>query len=94
MNGDQLATKDIQHKEQEKERKATAKITGMTCTSCAKTIESALLKTRGVNKASVNFTTETAYIEYDDGKTSEKDLQKVIKDTGYDVFKGTQKIIL
>ena len=66
----------------------------MTCTSCANTIESALLKTRGVNKASVNFTTETAYVEYDDSKTSEKDLQKVIKDTGYDVFKGTQKIIL
>ena len=83
------------HEKHEKEsKKATVKIMGMTCTSCAKTIESALQDAEGVDKASVNFATETAYIEYDDTKTGEKDLQKVITDTGYDVFKGTQKIIL
>ena len=90
-----LQQKNIQYEKHEREpKKATVKITGMTCTSCAMSIESALQKAEGVNNASVNFATETAYIEYDDAKTSEGALQKVIQDTGYDVFKGTQKIIL
>jgi Cu+-exporting ATPase len=58
------------------------------------TIENALQKAEGVDTASVNFATETAYVEYDDAITSEKEFEKVIKDTGYDVYKGTQKIIL
>jgi len=81
-------------KEEKNSRKATVKIIGMTCTSCAKTLENALLQTRGVSDATVNFATETAYVEYDNNVTSEKALETVIQDTGYDVFKGRQKIIL
>jgi Cu+-exporting ATPase len=58
------------------------------------TIENALQKADGVDTALVNFATETAYVEYDDAITSEKEFEKVIKDTGYDVYEGTQKIIL
>jgi len=86
--------KERREKRERDPKKAAVKIVGMTCTSCAKTIENALLRAEGVDKASVNFATETAYIKYDDAVTSEKKLATVIKDTGYEVFKGTQKIIL
>jgi Cu+-exporting ATPase len=74
--------------------KTAVKITGMTCTACAQSIESALSSAEGVESASVNFATETAYVEYNEAITNEPELEQIIKDTGYDVFKGTQKIIL
>ncbi|MFH0748531.1 MAG: heavy metal translocating P-type ATPase [Candidatus Bathyarchaeota archaeon] len=83
--------KNIQH---ETLKKTAIKITGMTCTSCAQTVENALSRAKGVSKASVNFASETAYVEYDNLVTNEKALEKVIKDTGYAVFKGTPKIII
>jgi Cu+-exporting ATPase len=48
----------------------------------------------GVSNASVNFATETAYIEYNDEETSEQALVQVVQDTGYDVARGTQRLIL
>ncbi len=39
-------------------------ISGMTCNSCALTIEKALTKTPGVISANVNFANEEAYVEY------------------------------
>ncbi|MCW3985181.1 MAG: heavy metal translocating P-type ATPase [Candidatus Bathyarchaeota archaeon] len=75
-------------------QKSRLKISGMACAACAQTIEKALLKTEGVDKALVNFATETAHIEYDDKITNEKRLTEIIKDTGYDVDGGTQRITL
>jgi Cu+-exporting ATPase len=48
----------------------------------------------GVSNASVNFATEIAYIEYNDEETSEQALVQVVQDTGYDVARGTQRLIL
>jgi len=90
----ELQKEELTTKHEKAPKKAAVKIAGMTCTSCAQSIEKALTKTKGVSIASVNFATETAYVEYDDAITSEKEFEKVIKDTGYDVYKGTKKIIL
>ncbi len=90
----ELQKEELSTKREKATKKAAVKIAGMTCTSCAKTIENALQKAAGVDMALVNFATETAYVEYDDAITSEKEFEKVIKDTGYDVYKGTKKIIL
>ncbi|MEE8323392.1 MAG: heavy metal translocating P-type ATPase [Candidatus Bathyarchaeia archaeon] len=89
-----MQKEELTTKHEKAPKKAAVKIAGMTCTSCAQSIEKALTKTKGVNIASVNFATETAYVEYDDAITSEKEFEKVIKDTGYDVYKGIKKIIL
>ncbi|MEE9458511.1 MAG: heavy metal-associated domain-containing protein, partial [Candidatus Bathyarchaeia archaeon] len=89
-----MQKEEITTKHEKAPKKAAVKIAGMTCTSCAQSIEKALTKTKGVSIASVNFATETAYVEYDDAITSEKEFEKVIKDIGYDVYKGTKKIIL
>jgi Cu+-exporting ATPase len=75
-------------------QKSQIKISGMHCTACAQTIEKALLKAEGVDKAVVNFTTETAYIEYEDDKANEKKLSEIIKETGYNVAEGPQRVVL
>jgi len=49
-----------------KPAKATLTVEGMTCAvGCAKTIENDLLKMEGVQKATVNFDTKIATIDYD-----------------------------
>ena len=75
-------------------QKRQIKISGMHCAACAQTIEKALLKSEGVDKAAVNFATETAYIEYDDNKLQEKNLSEIIKETGYNVAEGPQRMTL
>jgi Cu+-exporting ATPase len=53
------------------QQKAQIKISGMHCAACAQIIQKALSKAEGVTEASVNLTTEIAYVEYDDEQTSE-----------------------
>jgi Cu+-exporting ATPase len=59
-------------------------IRGMTCASCAATIESSLMGQPGVVEAAVNLATERASIRYDDGATPGASA-KVIRDLGYEV---------
>ncbi len=59
-------------------------ITGMTCAACANRIEKTLNKQVGVEKASVNFATGKATINYDPHKTGVTDLIQTVKDVGYD----------
>ncbi len=71
--------------------KTTLKIKGMTCTSCAQTIEKALKKTKGVKEANVNFATEKVTIDYNSSQLKEDDLSKVIESAGYSVAAGKEK---
>ncbi len=66
-------------------------ITGMTCAACANRIEKKLNKQAGVAKASVNFATGKATVEYDPAMTNAAGLIQSVKDVGYDTA-GTQKI--
>ncbi|MGZ4234669.1 MAG: heavy metal translocating P-type ATPase [Solirubrobacteraceae bacterium] len=56
-------------------------ITGMTCASCANRIERKLNKLDGVT-ATVNYATETAYVEYGDGLAPEQ-LVAAVEAAGY-----------
>lgn len=58
-------------------------IEGMTCVSCAVSIEKNLKKIEGVENASVNFSTKTAEVEFNDKLTNEKELFDVITNQGY-----------
>ncbi|WP_422447422.1 heavy metal translocating P-type ATPase [Thermoanaerobacterium sp. DL9XJH110] len=62
----------------------------MTCASCAARIEKALSKAPGVYRASVNFATETATVEYNSSETDVKNLIKVVQNTGYDAYEKTE----
>lgn len=66
-------------------KKAEIKISGMTCATCASTIESAL-REKGVDSASVNLGSETAHVEYDPSRLKLSELESAIRDAGYDVI--------
>ena len=57
-------------------------IEGMSCASCAMTVENAVSKMPGVNKASVNLATEIMTVEANDSVTPE-DIAKVVDGVGY-----------
>ena len=58
-------------------------IKGMHCASCAKIIEKRLSKTKGIEKANVNYATEKATILYNQKQIEIKKIHQVIQDTGY-----------
>jgi len=72
-------------------RKTAIPVTGMTCTTCAATIEKGLAETPGVEQARVNFASEKAAIEYDPAKISLAKIKDTISKVGYGV--ATQKSI-
>jgi Cu+-exporting ATPase len=67
-------------------------ITGMSCASCAQTIQKGLSELQGVNKASVNLATSKATIFYDPKRVGVNSFISSIRGSGYDV--GTVSIEL
>ncbi|HJX34753.1 MAG TPA: heavy metal translocating P-type ATPase [Desulfatiglandales bacterium] len=66
------------------EKKVTIPITGMSCANCAMTIERVLTKkVPGVTKASVNFATESALVEYLPSVTDIDRIIAAIEKAGY-----------
>ena len=58
-------------------------VTGMTCTTCAATIEKGLAKTPGVEEAKVSFASEQASIAYDPERVNLGTLKETISRIGY-----------
>ncbi|TBR59605.1 copper-translocating P-type ATPase [Westiellopsis prolifica IICB1] len=59
------------------------KLRGMSCASCAKTIEDAIRSVRGVNECSVNFGAEQATVTYDKRKTDPEAICDAVDAVGY-----------
>ena len=74
-----------------KSEKAHIRITGMTCTTCAATIEKGLVETPGVEQANVSFASEKAIVEYDPSKVDLTKIKDTISQIGYGV--ATKKSI-
>ena len=66
------------------------KISGMTCTACASRVERVINKLEGVDKANVNFATETLSVKYDNEKVNSLDIEKAVEKAGYGVEKKTK----
>src|SRR5467141_4016122 len=64
-------------------------IEGMTCASCAATVQEALAGATGVTSAGVNFATNKAAIEYDAAQTNVGQLIKTVREAGYNAGKAT-----
>lgn len=62
----------------------TFAITGMTCASCAQTIEKATSKLEGVSDSSVNLATEKMNIQYDASSVSVSDIMQAVSSAGYE----------
>jgi len=59
-------------------------IEGMSCASCAATVQEALSSAPGVTGATVNYATGKASVEYDDAETRVGDLIRSVRSSGYD----------
>lgn len=71
--------------------KTTIAVKGMHCASCAGNIERALGKVDGVQKATVNFANEKAFVEFDSKKTNNDEFKKAIIKAGYGVYEEENK---
>lgn len=67
------------------DKKAEIKVSGMTCATCAATIESALKRKEGVLQAQVNLGSETAQVEYDATRVVLAELEDAVREAGYEV---------
>ena len=74
-----------------KSGRASIHITGMTCTTCAATIEKGLSETPGVEQADVSFASEKASIKYDPTKVDLTKIKDTVSELGYKV--ATKKSI-
>jgi len=66
--------------------KASFPTTGMSCASCAISIESMLQAQKGVINAGVNFANGIATVEYIPGVTNTSDFKQAIQSIGYDII--------
>ncbi|WP_071131834.1 heavy metal translocating P-type ATPase [Enterococcus timonensis] len=63
--------------------KETYAIEGMTCASCAQTVEKAVGKLDGVASANVNLATEKLSVDFDQVAISPENIFQAVKDAGY-----------
>ncbi len=64
-------------------------IEGMSCASCAATVQEALQGVGGVTQAAVNYATARAAVDYDDTQTNVAQLVQTVRVAGYNCGKAT-----
>ncbi|MFW5987703.1 MAG: copper ion binding protein, partial [Methanohalophilus sp.] len=75
---EQISTRDA-------EKTLSLNISGMSCTACAKRIETGLAKVDGVKEVSVNFASEKASVTYDTNKLDLREIRNRIESLGYGI---------
>ncbi|MCW4016461.1 MAG: heavy metal translocating P-type ATPase [Candidatus Bathyarchaeota archaeon] len=70
----------------EKKKRIVLDIGGMSCVTCAQTIEKRLPKLKGVIYATINFAAEKAIIDYDPNLVDQKAIEDAISEVGYRVI--------
>lgn len=72
----------------------TFEIEGMTCASCAQTIEKTTTKLTGMESAAVNLATEKLTVQYDESVLTEEDIKEAVANAGYSALsKQTKKTL-
>ncbi|MCG7841019.1 MAG: cadmium-translocating P-type ATPase [Methanomassiliicoccales archaeon] len=66
----------------------TLSISGMSCATCANTIEETVGELDGVYSASVNLVTEKLTVKYDPQKVRVTQIKKAVEDAGYEVIEA------
>ncbi len=65
--------------------KKTFPVTGMTCASCAATVEKTLNAQKGVEQASVNLANNTALVVFDNDLANISNVKRAVQASGYDL---------
>lgn len=63
----------------------TFPVTGMTCASCANSVESMLRSNKGVYSAAVNYASNTVLVEYDSDRINLQTMKETVQSIGYDL---------
>lgn len=66
-------------------------VKGLSCASCAASVESMLKSQDGINDVNVNFADKTVLIKYDSEKINIPQMQKVVNSIGYELIDNTVK---
>lgn len=66
-------------------------VTGMSCASCAASVEATLNHQPGVSKATINFATQTAQVEYNPAVVHPQQLKERVQSIGYDMITDESK---
>ena len=66
--------------------KKSIAVTGMSCASCAISVEKVLKAQPGIVDAGVNFANTTARVAYDDDQISLPQLKQAVQSAGYDLI--------
>lgn len=69
-------------------QKESISVSGMTCASCAMTVEKAVGKLTGVEKASVNLATEKLSVSFDENVLSLSDIGQAVEKAGYGLVRN------
>lgn len=69
--------------------RTTLKVEGMTCNHCTHAVTTALENVQGVRSARVNLEGGQAVVDYDDGRTSPRELAVAVADAGYSAEEAT-----
>ncbi len=64
---------------------------GVSCASCVRTIESAVLELPGVDRASVNMGTERVAVDYDPDRVGIAELREAVTGSGYELMDGADE---
>ncbi len=70
----------------EEKKRIVLDIGGMSCVTCAQTIEKRLPKLKGIIYATINFAAEKAIIDYDSNLVDQKAIEDAIVEVGYRVI--------
>ena len=66
-------------------QKDTYKVEGMSCASCAGSVESILSSMEGVEDVNLNFATAEVHVRYDDGMVKPGDMKDALQAAGFDL---------
>src|SRR5690349_8306334 len=66
-------------------------VLGMTCASCAVSVESMIGAQDGVKQAEVNYATQKVKVTYDADVIQPEGMQKAVQSVGYDLILDTEK---
>lgn len=61
-------------------------VTGMSCASCAMSVQNTAASVPGVRQANVNFATQALDVYFNPEKTDQEQIQKAIQNVGYDLI--------
>ena len=76
---------DLKQKKSSGGLKESFPVTGMTCASCASSVESILGQMEGVYQANVNFASNTVLVDYDKS-LDPVEFQKALREVGFDII--------